>query len=125
MAVMSYQQLKSVGSLVHQEGESVRQQMKPASQSEPCTPGTTSLWREFLQHLPEDMQNIGMTKRQAQVSMGVIQQKTYEQIAHEARINERTVRLHATSAFQKVGCAKRSEFLDALMAAIQKNNSPS
>ena len=72
-----------------------------------------------MEKLPQDMHDLGLTKRQAQVGIGLIRQQTYEQIAQEARINERTVRQHATYAFQKVGCTKREEFPEALMASIQ------
>lgn len=76
-------------------------------------------WSAMMEKLPQGMEAIGMTERQAQVGMGVIRQQTYEQIAQEVRLDERTVRQHASYAFRKVGCTKRSEFLAALLARIK------
>lgn len=75
-------------------------------------------WHLLTERLPKDMRKLGMTERQAQVGMGIISQKTYRDIAKDMRLDERTVRQHATHAFQKVGCTKRSEFLESVLEAL-------
>ncbi len=89
-----------------------------APRDEEGTLSITACWQGFLDLLPDELLKLGMTERQMQISIGIVCQKNYERIAHEIRVDERTVRQHATYAFKKVGCHKRSEFLDALMDAI-------
>lgn len=118
-AYLIKQQTASLESAMRAESEYVRSSMSPSEAAAPADADAAFHWGEMMEKLPQDMHEIGMTDRQTQVGMGVIRQQTYQQIAKEVRLDERTVRQHATYAFRKVGCSKKSEFLSALMARIK------
>lgn len=119
IAVVDRHRGASMESAMHAERETILARL-PAAAPEAQTNQAAAFHWDRLQHmLPNGMRRIGMTERQAQVGMGILHQKTYQEIAEEAHLDERTVRQHALSAFQKVGCTKRSEFMDSLLARME------
>ncbi|MCI9129673.1 MAG: hypothetical protein HFJ65_05140 [Eggerthellaceae bacterium] len=77
-------------------------------------------WQAHLRDLKAEFARLGLTAKQESVAMGIIQQKTYEEISDEMRITKRAVCDHAMHVFKKVGCAKRSEFHAALMRSMSR-----
>lgn len=126
IAVLAKRQTTSLEHAMHAESSEIRACMeaspRPFAEASGCAARNSDAafhWHEMLECLPTELQDIGMTDRQVQITLHIICQKTYHQIAQEMRLDERTVRQHAASAFHKVGCVKRSEFIDALMERIE------
>lgn len=123
ITALSTRQTASVKRSVRAEGERVRSRLPKApgeapAPAEAISTGAALHWQRLIDELPADLRSMGFTERQVQVAMGVVRQQTYQQIAREAHLDERTVRQHASSAFRKVGCTKKADFLGALMARI-------
>ncbi len=79
-------------------------------------------WDQCLQKMEQGLQDLGMTHRQIQVSRGILCQETYRQIAKRLRVDERTIREHASCAFRKVGCTRKTDFFLCVLAAIQASD---
>lgn len=124
IAIMSRAQMTKMQDDVRAEGQSIRERLPKmqAADVRGAAKDAAFHWKELLRKLPHDLQGLGMTKRQVQVGVGIVRQKSYLKMAHELRLEERTVRQHAESAFQKVGCARKADFLAAAMDAIQRQH---
>lgn len=112
---------KTVKDAAHALRDDLGRHAPPAESGKDAESDAAFHWSAMIEKLPQGMCDIGLTARQAQVAMGVIRQQTYQQIAEEMHVDERTVRYHARVAFDKVGCTKRTEFLAALMTRIQES----
>lgn len=119
IAVVDRHRGASMESAVHAEGENILARLPAAAPEVQAEQAAAFHWDRLQHMLPNGMRRVGMTERQAQVCMGVLRQKTYQEIAEEAHLDERTVRQHAISAFRKVGCTKKSEFMDSLLARME------
>lgn len=124
IAIMSRMQMTKMQDDVRAEGQSIRERLPKvqAAGVRDAAKDAAFHWKELLRKLPHDLQGLGMTKRQVQVGIGIVRQKSYLKMASELRLEERTVRQHAESAFQKVGCARKADFLAAAMDAIQRQH---
>ncbi len=99
-----------------------RQRLKESHPpSAPPRPEDTAVfhWDQCLQKMEQGLEDLGMTHRQIQVSRGILCQETYRQIAKRLRVDERTIRDHASYAFRKVGCTRKTDFFLCALAAIQ------
>lgn len=124
IALLGKRQLSALEKTVKDAARALRNDLgrhvPPAESGKGAESDAAFHWSAMIEKLPQGMRDIGLTERQAQVSIGVICQQTYQQIAEEMHVDERTVRYHAGIAFDKVGCTKRTEFLGALMTRIQE-----
>lgn len=77
-------------------------------------------WEQYLQKVFQEMLSIGFTRRQAQVVIGMLCQRTYSEIGHHLRITERTIRTHTKAIFEKIGCTRKSDLAQALHEAINQ-----
>ena len=121
IAVVDRHRGASMESAMHAEGETIRAKLATASPG-PDAPSKLPAafhWGQLQDLLSHGMRRVGFTERQTQVGMGMLCQKGYQEIAEEAHLDESTVRQHAASAFQKVGCTKKSEFMASLLARME------
>lgn len=56
------------------------------------------------------LDSCNLTKQEKRVAHLILQGKTYQQIAEDCRIAERTVKFHAKNVYQKVGVTTRRDF---------------
>ena len=54
----------------------------------------------------------GLTRRQIEMAMSILDERTYKEIGEEYFIAEKTVSKHASNIFKKTGVKNRTEFLD-------------
>ena len=121
IAVVDRHRGASMENAMHAEAEITRAQIPsaPAAQEIQANGAAAFHWDRLQDLLPLGMRRAGLTERQAQGGMGMLCQKSYQEIAEEVRLDESTVRQHAASAFQKVGCTKKSEFMASLLARME------
>ncbi len=116
--------VRVVQDCIHAEGEMTRRELSREPSAPPIPPehGAAFHWAECLRKLESGMHDLGMTDRQVEVSIGIVRQETYEAIAKRLRVRERTIRSHASSAFQRVGCTKKADFLICVLRAIEASD---
>lgn len=121
IAVVDRRRGASMESAMRAEGDIIRAKLTAVSSGPDAANRRPAAfhWDQLQDLLPHGMRRVGFTERQAQVGMGMLCQKSYQEIAEEARLDERTVRQHAASAFRKVGCSKKSEFMASLLARME------
>ncbi len=84
----------------------------------PAEHGAAYHWSEYFTKIEEEMADLGITERQREVALGILDHQSYAQIAHRMRVQERTVRDHAKLLFKKAGCAGKADFPHAILRAV-------
>ncbi len=100
IAIMGRVQMSKMQHDVHAEGQSIRERLPKvqAAGVRDAAKDAAFHWRELLRKLPHDLQGLGMTKRQVQVGIGIVRQKSYLKMASELRLEARG--LHAPRKMQ-------------------------
>jgi DNA-binding CsgD family transcriptional regulator len=64
------------------------------------------------------LQTLGLTKREVEIALLVIQNETNAEIAEQLFISETTVKKHMSNIFSKLGISQRQEIKEKCMASI-------
>lgn len=104
------------------EGDALRQKgigTDASTQRMPDTQNAAYHWDEYFKKIESEMGALGITERQREVALGILDHQSYTQIAHHMRLQERTVRDHAKLLFNKVGCVGKADFPHAVLRALK------
>ena len=67
---------------------------------------------------PKCLQDLGLTKREVEIALLVIQNETNAEIAEQLFISETTVKKHMSNIFSKLGISQRQEIKEKCIASI-------